>query len=218
MKNNDDIINCYGTLVTHVSNNGRVIVKNCDNECCTFREACVSASREKLEEIEFQKQTVPLEDRISRIEYIFESTPVKSRVEAVLADMGVSEDQADVLRETIEILSLLYFRLPRIFDAAMRRIYKKENLSDIAKMRGVSRQAVSKGGLADLAGIKNPLAFLPPDLEGIELAVYDCLFVRKKTIRQAAVELKISNAAVFRLKQKISSKLNENGTRKRKKK
>lgn len=212
-----DISQCYGSLKIHISKLGTTTINGCGNDNCPWREPCISASRESLEAVDFQKRTVPLEDKISRIEYLFAATPASQRVDTVMEELGITEDQADALRGTVEILAMLYMRLPRIFDAAMRRIYKGENMSDIARLRGVTRQAVSKGGIADLAGIKDPLAFMPPELEGMELAVYDLCTVKKMTVRQAAEKLKISKTQVCRLGQKINSKLRKNGTRKNRK-
>lgn len=211
-----DISQCYGSLKIHITKLGTTTINGCGNDNCPWREPCISASRESLEAIDFQKRTVPLEDKISRIDYLFSATPASQRVDTVMQELGITEDQADALRETVEILAMLYMRLPRIFDAAMRRIYKGQNMSDIARLRGVTRQAVSKGGIADLAGIKNPLAFMPPELEGMELAVYDLCHVKKLSIRQAAEKLKMSKTEVHRLGQQISSKLSKNGTTKNK--
>jgi transposase len=71
--------------------------------------------------------------------------------------------------------------------------------------------------MAELAGVRNPLAYMPPDLEGMEFAVYDLCCVRKMSIRKAAEKLKVSKDEIFRLRQKISSKISKSATTKNRK-
>ena len=215
-KKTKNVSECYGTLHLVKSSNG-TFKGDCREFSCPWRAACVSRSREEMELREFRLMTVPLGEKLNKLEYILSSSGENAGAEWIMKEMGLSEKESEHLRDAVEILAMVYFQLPNIFHLAMRKIFHGETQADVARARKVSREIISRGGLADLAGIKNPLAFLPPDLDGIELAVYDYLFAKKKTIRQAAVELKMSNAAVFRLKQKISSKLNKNETRKRRK-
>lgn len=208
----DDVTKCYGSL--KVSAAGRDdIVSGCKNVSCPLREACISRSREETELRNFRLMTVPLEDKLSRVEYLFSRTPdPEQAADKVLADLGVAEDKADELRDAVEILAALYIKLPRIFDAAMRRLFNNQTHADVARIKGITRQAVQKGGIAELAGVRNPLAYMPPDLEGMELAVYDLCSVKKMSIRKAAEKLKVSKDEIFRLRQKISSKLTKNAT------
>lgn len=208
-KEKRDISQCYGSLKIHITKLGTTI-NGCGNNNCPLREACISRSREETELRNFRLMTVPLEDKLSRVEYLFARTPdPEQAADKVLADLGVTDDKADELRDAVEILAALYIKLPRIFDAAMRRLYNNQSHADVARIKGITRQAVQKGGIAELAGVRNPLAYMPPDLEGMELAVYDLCSVKKMSIRKAAEKLKVSKDEIFRLRQKNKLKINE---------
>lgn len=221
MRNNRpprELEKCYGKLSVSVRA-GNILVRGCTDIECPIREACISRSREEVELRNFRLMTVPLEDKLNKLDYLFSETPgsAEQKADRVLAKLGVSEAEGDILREAVEILAALYITKPRIFDAAMRRIFNGQNHSDVARIKGISRQAVQQGGIAELAGVKDPLAYLPPDLEGMELAVYDLCSVKKLSIRKAAEKLKTSKDAVFRLRQEISRKLSKNATEKKQK-
>lgn len=212
-KNTRNISECYGKL--HLVKSAKGTFKgDCRQFDCPWRSACFSRSREEMEMREFRLMTVPLEDKLNRLEDLLSSSGDGAGVDWLMSEMGFSEDESEKLREVIELLAMVYFQLPHIFHLSMRNIFHGDTQADIARAKGVSREIISRGGLADLAGIRNPLSHLPPELDGMEKLVYDACFLRKLSIRRAADELKISKDKVYRLRQKISSKMTKSATRK----
>ena len=107
------------------------------------------------------------------------------------------------------------------FEATLMKIAKASNQSDLARKKGVSRQYISKAIRAEnnnkykeeimrLKKVNN----LSPD----EFAVYRLINVDGCSIRSAAIQLKISPAKVYRMKQRLNLKLQKSETQKHKKK
>jgi hypothetical protein len=215
-KNTKNISECYGTLHLVKSANG-TFKGDCRNFSCPWRAACISRSREEMELREFRLMTVPLGEKLNKLEDILSSAGENAGAEWVMKEMGLSENESVHLRDAIEMLAMVYFQLPNIFHLAMRKIFHGETQADVARARKVSREIISRGGLADLAGLKNPLGHLPPELEGIEKLVYEECFIRKSSIRKTAEKLNLSKDKIYRVRQKISSKLTKSATTKNRK-
>lgn len=214
-KKPENVENCYGTLRLTKSAGG-VFRGDCHHNECPWRRACVSRSREEMELREFRLMTVPLEDKLNRLDDILSTSGPEASADWLMERLGLTEEESQQLRDVIEILAMVYFQLPNVFHFAMRKIFHGESQADIARAKKVSREIVSRKGLADLAGIKNPAIHLPPELEGMEKLVYDACFLRKLSIRKAAEELKMSKDKVYRVRQKISTKLTKSATSKSK--
>ncbi len=210
-KKDQNIAECYGTLHLVKSTNG-TFKGDCRNYSCAWRTACFSRSREELEMREFRLMTVPLGEKLNRLEDVLRNSGGNAGADWVMREMGLSESDSDHLREVIEMLAMVYFQMPNIFHLAMRKIFHGETQADIARAKKVSREIISRGGLADLAGLKNPLGHLPPELDGIEKLVYEECFIRKLSIRKAAEKLNFSKDKIYRVRQKISSKLTKSAT------
>jgi DNA-binding phage protein len=129
----------------------------------------------------------------------------------------VKDAQLEVLRKVIQ----LWLEKPMTFEATLMKIAKASNQSDLARKKGVSRQYISKAIRAEnnnkykeeimrLKKVNN----LSPD----EFAVYRIINVDGCSIRSAAVQLKISPAKVYRMKQRLNLKLQKSETQKHKKK
>lgn len=129
----------------------------------------------------------------------------------------VKDAQLEVLRKVIQ----LWLEKPMTFEATLMKIAKASNQSDLARKKGVSRQYISKAIRAEnnnkykeeimrLKKVNN----LSPD----EFAVYRLINVDGCSIRSAAIQLKISPAKVYRMKQQVSLKLQKSETQKHKKK
>ena len=127
---------------------------------------------------------------------------------------------ADALRRLFWMLE----RKPETTMVLLRRVFLGVNQADHARNRKITRQAVNKqvrgdlAGIAELLGLRIPVAAKEAKLLELtpeEFGVYKICFQDGCTVRSAAVQLKMSPAKVHRLKQKVSSKLQKNGTRKK---
>jgi predicted DNA-binding protein (UPF0251 family) len=130
------------------------------------------------------------------------------------------EFAADALRRLFWLLE----KKPETTMVLLRKVFLGESQADQARMRNVSRQAVNKqvrgdlSGIADLLGLRMPVAAREATLLKLtpeEFGVYKVCFQDGCTIRSAAIQLNMSPAKVYRLKQKVSSKLTKNETRKK---
>lgn len=130
------------------------------------------------------------------------------------------EFAADALRRLFWLLE----KKPETTMVLLRKVFLGESQADQARMRNVSRQAVNKqvrgdlSGIADLLGLRMPIAAKEAKLLQLtpeEFGVYKVCFQDGCTIRSAAIQLNMSPAKVYRLKQKVSSKLTKNETRKK---
>lgn len=213
-KKTKNVADCYGTLHLVKSANG-TFKGDCRNFSCLWRAACISRSREEMEMREFRLMTVPLGEKLNKLENILSSSGENAGAEWVMKEMGLSEHESFHLREAIEMLAMVYFQMPNIFHLAMRKIFHGETQADVARARKVSREIISRGGLADLAGLKDPLGHIPPELDGIEKLVYEECFIRKLSIRKAAEKLNLSKDKIYRVRQKITSKLTKSATTKK---
>lgn len=137
-----------------------------------------------------------------------------------------SAPSAEAMRFAAESLRRLFWLLeakPETTMVLLRRVFLGENQAAQARARKISRQAVNKQVRGDLSGIANLLGLRVPvaikeakllELTPEEFGVYKVCFQDGCTVRSAAIQLQMSVAKVHRLKQKVSSKLTKNGTKK----
>jgi hypothetical protein len=143
------------------------------------------------------------------------------------AGIIASAPSADAMRFAAESLRRLFWLLeekPVTTMVLLRKVFLDENQAEQARSRKISRQAINKqvrgdlAGIAELLGLRIPVAAKEAKLLELtpeEFGVYKVCFQDGCTVRSAAVQLKMSPAKVHRLKQKVSSKLQKNGTRKK---
>lgn len=138
-----------------------------------------------------------------------------------------SAPSAEAMQFAAEALRRVFWLLeekPETTMVLLRRVFLGANQADQAKVRNISRQAVNKrvrgdiSGIASLLGLRVPVAVKEAkllELTPAEFGVYKVCFQDGCTVRSAAKQLNMSPAKVCRLKQKVSSKLSKNGTRKK---
>lgn len=190
-----DITSCYGTECG-----------KCENPCQWY--ACgMDVIREKRED-EARRFTVPFNEKIE--------TP-----ELDVSDINRKND--DVLYALNRFVFMMREH-PVLFKALIDRLYDNKTQTDVARERGITRQAVSKERKNSLIkymelelGMKAPVAKREKLLEltGKEFEVYKKIFVDGCTFRSAASQLNLSKAAIQRAVQKLRRKLSKTGTRKK---
>ena len=190
-----DITSCYGTECG-----------KCENPCQWY--ACgMDVIREKRED-EARKFTVPFNEKIE--------TP-----ELDVSDINWKND--DVLYALNRFVFMMREH-PVLFKALIDRLYDNKTQIDVARERGITRQAVSKERKNSLIkymeselGMKAPVAKREKllGLTGKEFEVYKKIFVDGCTFRSAASQLNLSKAAIQRAVQKLRRKLSKTGTRKK---
>ena len=190
-----DITSCYGTECG-----------KCENPCQWY--ACgMDVIREKRED-EARRFTVPFNEKIE--------TP-----ELDVSDINWQND--DVLYALNRFVFMLREH-PVLFKALIDRLYDNKTQTDVARERGITRQAVSKERKNSLIkymeselGMKAPVAKREKllGLTGKEFEVYKKIFVDGCTERSAALQLKTSQSSIHRAVQNLRLKLTKSGSRKR---
>lgn len=198
MDNNEkerDITSCYGTECGHCS------------EPCQWYACGMDVIREKRED-EARKFTVPFNEKID--------VP-----ELDVSDINWKND--DVLYALNRFVFMMREH-PVLFKALIDRLYDNKTQTDVARERGITRQAVSKERKNSLIkymeielGMKAPVVKREKllGLTGKEFEVYKKIFVDGCTFRSAASQLNLSKAAIQRAVQKLRRKLSKTGTRKK---
>ena len=191
-----DITSCYGTEC------GR-----CHDPCQLY--ACgLDVIREKKEEANrHNSRSLRYNDAIE----------TKSEE---LCDINWQND--DVLY-ALNRLVHLYKEYPVIFNALIDHLWDNKTQSDVARERGITRQAVSKerklemfSYMAAELGMKAPVVRREKLLEltGKEFEVYKKIFVDGSTERSASLQLGIPKSTIHRMGQNLRKKLAKNGARK----
>lgn len=194
-KKERDITSCYGTECG-----------KCENPCQWY--ACgMDVIREKRED-EARRFTVPFNEKIE--------VP-----ELDVSDINWKND--DVLYALNRFVFMMREH-PVLFKALIDRLYDNKTQTDVARERGITRQAVSKERKNSLIkymeselGMKAPVVKREKllGLTGKEFEVYKKIFVDGCTFRSAASQLNLSKAAIQRAVQKLRRKLSKTGTRKK---
>lgn len=192
-----DITSCYGTDCGHCS------------EPCELRDCGMDVIREKQEEANRSN---------SRSLRYNDAIETKSEE---LCDINWQND--DVLY-ALNRLVHLYKEYPVIFNALIDHLWDNKTQSDVARERGITRQAVSKerklemfSYMAAELGMKAPVVRREKLLEltGKEFEVYKKLFIDGCTERSTAIQLGISKSTVHDIGQNLRKKLAKNRARKR---
>lgn len=181
----------------------------CEYEC-RLKNECISASRENRENVNLALGYAKLDNGGSVIPGFGGS----GGSDYITDTLGVKEEFRTEFVTCLDRLAGLYFNTPQIFENLMRKIYHDQKQSDVARMRGITRQAVSSQTLKNYAGIIADLVpELPRTLTGIEeRTVYMLLWVDRASIREAAKKSGISASKIWRVKRQIASKLAKIGT------
>lgn len=217
---------CFGRQKIRRSRGGRkkssAFVGSC-TELCRLHNECLSKSLQEYEEkISSEKELKLISNVGIRTKENFHYpddniTSGDAILSETLGDFVITPESRSVLFEFVRRIWELYRLRPVLFDVMMRRLFAGENVSDIAKSKGVSRQYISSSLAREVTGMQ-PGKSDPRDLlSGLELAVYNICFEDGCTIRSAAKQLGISKDKVLRLRQKISTKISKTATRQRKK-
>lgn len=192
-----DITSCYGTDCGHCS------------EPCELRDCGMDVIREKQEEANRSN---------SRSLRYNDAIETKSEE---LCDINWQND--DVLY-ALNRLVHLYKEYPVIFNALIDHLWDNKTQSDVARERGITRQAVSKerklemfSYMAAELGMKAPVVRREKLLEltGKEFEVYKKLFIDGCTERSTAIQLGIPKSTVHDIGQNLRKKLAKNRARKR---
>lgn len=191
-----DITNCYGNECG-----------KCENPCQWY--ACgMDVIREKKEEANRKNSR---------------SIRYNDAIETKGAELGDINWQNDDVLYALNRFVFMMKEYPVLFQAFIDRFYDGKTQSDVARERGITRQAVSKERklemlryMAQDLGMKAPVAKREKllDLTGKEFEVYKLLFVDGCTERSAAIQLGIPKSTIHRMGQNLRRKLWKNGARK----
>ena len=192
-----DITSCYGT--------------DCGNctDPCEFHDCGMDVIRDKQEEANRHN---------SRSLRYNDAMETKSEE---ICDINWQND--DVLY-ALNRLVHLYKEYPVIFNALIDHLWDNKTQSDVARERGITRQAVSKerklemfSYMAAELGMKAPVVRREKLLEltGKEFEVYKKLFVDGCTVRSAAIQLGLPKSTVHDIGQVLRRKLTKIRTRKK---
>ena len=190
-----DITSCYGTECGHCS------------EPCELRDCGMDVIREKMED-EARMFSVPFNEKIET-------------QELDVSDINWKND--DVLYALNRFVFMMREH-PVLFKALIDRLYDNKTQTDVARERGITRQAVSKERKNSLIkymeselGMKAPVVKREKllGLTGKEFEVYKKIFVDGCTERNAALQLKTSQSSIHRAVQNLRRKLTKRGSRKK---
>ena len=190
-----DITSCYGTECGHCS------------EPCELRDCGMDVIREKMED-EARRFSVPFNEKID--------VP-----EPDVSDINWKND--DVLYALNRFVFMMREH-PVLFKAIIDRLYDNKTQTDVARERGITRQAVSKERKNSLIkymeselGMKAPVAKREKllGLTGKEFEVYKKLFVDGCTERSTAIQLGIPKSTVHDIGQNLKRKLTKKRARKK---
>lgn len=147
--------------------------------------------------------------------------------ETILTGSAPSPDAVRFAAEAIRRLFWMLEEKPETTMVLLRRVFLRQNQADHARSRNISRQAVNKktrgdiSGIASLLGLRVPVAVKEAkllELTPMEFGIYKVCFQDGCTIRSAARQLKISPSKAWRLKCKVSIKLNKKESKRKRSK
>jgi predicted DNA-binding protein (UPF0251 family) len=184
----------------------------CTDGCCLHRAAGISAIREKQHEtaMRFGKKA----DLVDEAEYI-DSIEVSQcdfidTIECSdpsIQDL-IREAQLDVLRKVI----FMWLEKPTTFEAMLLKFVKGETQADLARKRGVTRQNISKmirneNNRRFKMEIEKLQAII--HFSATEQQIYKLVFEESMTTRTAGKIAGISPASAWKIKKKITEKLDQ---------
>ena len=252
----EDIIDCYGKHRIDCTGKDRCPRR----KDCEWGSACLSAANEQADNIHYQRANISLSnmifdedflqrqgcslERSEQVEQITASAmePEEQPENVLLGDRDFSREEYEAVCSALEEVSKLYFDTPTAFDCLMRKLYKGQKQSDVARERGVKRQAVNKRLLHELGIAQKRSGFQEQRERELENAkkeyqktteelrlkdkflaslnerdwmIYKKAFVDGESRNVIAAELKIGTATVSRVIQFLRSKLLNGDTIKR---
>ena len=180
----------------------------CQHEC-RLKEVCINASRENRENV---NRELCIAQGLDAGNLAQDNSG--TGYDFIIEHLGVPEGCRAEFIECVRRLSGIYLNTPQIFELMMKRIYHGMNQAELARLRGVTRQAVSSQTLKNYAGImKDLMPELPKCLTDVtERTIYMLLYVDKCSIREASKRSGLEATKIFRVKQRIASKLAKNAT------
>ena len=160
----DEIIQCYGKH--------RIDQKKGDSckkrKSCPWGKMCLSLANESAEDYHYHKANISvgnmLFDPDENKDDSSDLTGVLQEVASVYSEGSSEEDSETLELGNLKIsrsaysevcgvlveLSRMYFELPAAFDCTMRKIYKGQNQSDVAKEKHITRAGLNKRLLQEL--------------------------------------------------------------------
>lgn len=205
------LVNCFGT------------VEKCPINC-KHKKECISKAREAKEEKQ-RKFHVPYSDEITKSMEGAESNDFFSEImfdeqhdgeqshNEIYGNTCIPGESKQYIRDFLERLIDIYRYKPKTFHMLMDSVAKNMNQFDVAKERGISRQSVNKALLKEIGiGRGNIQEYYLTALNGREYTAYLLCNIRKKSLRNAAREMKCSHMTVKRMLQIANSKLGKNVT------
>lgn len=198
----------------------------CPVTTCELRECGINVIREKQREIAMRMSK--RDDKVADEEYIDDMTDMENDkgeyMEEFLSaveheDPTVAELLQQVKLDTIRHILHFWAEKPTTLEVLFRSVLYGQNQSDIAKLRSVSRQNISKiikterreqyqKQISDLQREISVYHNLTPD----ELAVYRYCMLDGCSIRTTAKMLHMSPAHVYRVKQCLRRKMGKSET------
>lgn len=194
---------------------------SCHKSCPLF-EACISKSREDTEDREYEAIQIPYSslvmtkkekenlDESMFFEKLFHETETTGGADSfdyLLKHLNVEVELRPFAISFIERFANFYHDCPEICNAIMCRIFNGQNQSDIAKQRGMTRQAINYRIMKEAAGItRAEIPHIPEELTGQEIAVYKLCYVDGCTERSAAMQLGMSQPTIHRIRKSIAKK------------
>lgn len=188
---------------------------------CRIKDACISASREQQDFVIDQNTNLSYDARKDSHNGEDEMEEKLFSGE-MLYDKLFSEEERDredlpeyltpLMYEFVHRFVGLYFQNPIVFDALVKKLFRNMNISDMAREKGVTRQAVSATLTREILNMEQPRRDIKEELRGLERDVYILCFEDGCSIRSAAKQLGKSKDEIFRLRQKLTSKLSKSAT------
>ena len=167
-----EMVKCYGTK--------RIVNKKdqCERRAkkeCPWGEFCASRANEASDDIHYGMANVSVglmfadfnnldkqEDKSiysvfeqngdvqPEFDFDAEDEPNKEPEYMEVDNIRIPEENRQFVTEIIERIASMYFDNPLSFECLMRKIFKEQNQSSVARQKGVSRQSINKRLLQDL--------------------------------------------------------------------
>lgn len=200
---------CYGKLNLYKVRGQEEYKGVCQYEC-RLKEACINASRENRENVNLELGYARLENNTKTVI----SMKSGSGADYICEILRVPEEARTQFIDSLDRLIGLYLHAPQVFENLVRKIFLGQCQADIARLKKISRQAISSRTLRNYAGLaKDIMPEIPKTLTGLhERQVYLLVFEDKLSIREAARKCGLSEWKVWKTKREIASKIAKNQT------
>ena len=211
MKSEAELEKCYGV--------GCIV---CAADDCELRECGINRIREKQNDTALafaRKDELPDDTFTDNLNNFGGDYMQQFIVEVDHPEPSIAELLRQTKLETLRHVAHYWAEFPNSFDALMSKIMFNENQTILAKKKGVTRQCISKAIRQETNDkFKKQIARLEQlntvisGFSQIERDIYRLCFEDRVSIRSAAIELNISPAKVFRMKQHLREKLQKSET------